>query len=240
MVSSDNTYAQFHGLEQLTKSGLVAYMFLLIAGGFIAGIGTDQLVRSLSGLNICAYILIGVGIRDCFIILIRGVNRIDWLGKLHLWIDRRLFGFAARSNKIIFNGFIVLLDPPERTRMEQLPDQRKNAIADTVISKLAEDQSIFESLMQRGMFRSWIWYWIAIYGVMVFVLLSSFSLTKMLMVPTIYTKALFISIASVTVLHLVACMVFGYNIILVTKKITREFGQYFRTEIVAILREQGS
>jgi hypothetical protein len=238
VVTSENTYARFHGLEQLTKSGLVAYLFLLIAGGIVAGMGTDRVMNSLSGLGFCAYALIVLLLRDSIFLLVRGVNRIDWLGRLHLWVDDHLFGFASKSNAIIFREFTLLLDPAERSALEQLPDERKKSIAESVIANLAEDQSIFESLMQRGIFRSWIYYWIALYGVLVFILLTVLALWKMVLFPTIYTRALCFSISSVALLHGAACLFLGYNVILVTKRITQEFGRYFRTEIVTILRQQ--
>ena len=238
MVTNDNTYAQFHGLEQLTKTGLVAYVFLLFAVGTVAVTGTETLLRALAGLSVCAYILIGVVIRDLLYLLVKGVNRIGWLGRLHLWLDEKIFGFSTRSNRIIFREFVVLLEPGERQRFDSLPDDRKNAIAEAIIASLAEDQSIFESLMQRGIFRSWIWYWIAIYGVLVFGLLTVVALAKMIMVPTMYTHALFTSIGVVAGIHLIVCVMFGVNVIHVTRHITRELGRYFQSEIVTLLRRQ--
>ncbi len=240
MVTPENTYARFHGLEKLTKSGLVAYIFLLISGGIVAGMGTDRMVRALSGMDVCALILVGVAIRDCFFLLVRGVDRIDWLGKLHIWVDRKFFGFAARSNRIIFSEFVRLLEPAERSRLERLPADRRDAIAESVLSGLAEDQSIFDSLMQRGIFRSWIWYWIAIYGVLVFGVLTLLAGARMAMLPTVYARALLTAIGTVAVLHAGVCLLLGYNVIMVTRRIAREFGRYFRTEIVDILRRQGS
>lgn len=236
MQTAENQYAYFQDLERSTKSGLIAYMYLLISGLTIAVVGIDSTFSFIMNIKLCEALFLTLLTINIIQLLIRGINKIHWLGDVHLWLDGTFFKFLHKSNEIILRELLVLLEPSERSVLDKLGIKERSAIARSIFSHLAEDQSIFESLLKRGIFRSWIWYWIMIYGVFVFVLLTLTSLSKSLFDPTIYSKAFFISIGVVAFLHLLISLSLGYNLIFVTKRIIREMTGLYDTEIVSLLR----
>jgi len=236
MQTAENQYKYFQNLERTTKTGLIAYLFLLVFGFTISVAGVDNAFNFVTSMKRCEILFILLLTINLFQLFIRGINRINWLGDIHVWLDNKIFGFLFKSNEIILRELLILLDPKERVIIDTLGRSERTAVAQSIFSKLAEDQSIFEGLLKRGIFRSWIWYWIMIYGVTVFIFLTILSLSKTLLVPTIYTKAFFASVGIVAVAHLIFSLLMGYNLVFVTKRIIREITAIYQPEIVSLLR----
>ncbi len=231
-----NQYDYFQDLEKLTKAGLIAYLVLLISGLTISIYGVENTINFITTIRFCEILFLILLTINIIQLLIIGTNKIHWLGDVHLWLDNTLFRFLRKSNVIILRELLTILEPKERSVLDRLGIKERSAIAHSIFSHLAEDQSIFENLLKRGIFRSWIWYWILIYGVFVFILLTIIALTKTFFEPTIYSRALFTSIGSVTFFHLLISLLFGYNILIVTKKIIREITDIYKVEIISVLR----
>jgi hypothetical protein len=232
MQTAQHQYAFFQDLERSTKSGLVAYLFILTLGLTLSMVGVDRAFLFIEKMRLCETLFIILLIINILQIFIRGINKINWLGNIHIWLDKTFFKFLFRSNEIILRELLTLLEPNERPVLDTLAEDERDTIAKSIFSRLADDQSIFESLLKRGIFRSWIWYWITIYGGLVFIILSVFSFSKSLLIPTIYSKALSASIGVVAIFH----VVLGYNLILVTKRIMREIIDLYDVEIQSLLR----
>jgi len=231
-----NQYDYFQDLEKSTKAGLIAYLFLLISGLTISIYGIEKTINFITTIRLCETLFLTLLTINIVQLLIRGINKIHWLGDAHLWLDNTLFRFLQKSNAIILRELLTLLEPKERSVLDRLGLKERSAIARSIFSHLAEDQSIFENLLKRGIFRSWIWYWILIYGVFVFIILTITALTKTFLEPTVYSRALFTSIGSVTFFHLLISILFGYNILMVTKKIIREITELYKVEIISVLK----
>jgi len=222
----------------MTKTGLVSYLILLVCGGILSTAGVDSTYNFIVHTKLCERMLIALITLDVIYVFIRVVDKIHWLGNLHVWLDQKTFGFLFKSNSIIIKELMLLLEPGERAAFDRLMESQRTEIAQSIFSQLAEDQSIFENLLRRGIFRSWILYWIMIYGVFVFLLLSVLSFSKLIIATTIDTKAFFTSIWVIAILHLILSILQGYNLISVTKRIIREIAYLHQGEIVSILRNR--
>src|SRR6267143_3184911 len=114
MQIAENKSPYFRDLEQLTKAGLVAYLMVLVAGSALAAAGIEIAYNFMVNIQLCCSLLVTVLTLNVLYIFIRAVNRIHWMGELHVWLDKRLFGFLLKSNDIIFREFVILLEPNER------------------------------------------------------------------------------------------------------------------------------
>ncbi|MBI5021665.1 MAG: hypothetical protein HZB59_09525 [Ignavibacteriales bacterium] len=231
-------YNYFKDLERLTKTGLYSYLFIFVWFGIIATVGTKNIFTLMLYPELCEVFLILLGSINLFQIIKLISDKIQWLGEFHIWLDNKLFRFLYKSNEIILRELLILLEPKERSVLDQLTSDKRTLIAQSVFAKLSEDQSIFADLLRRGIFRSWIWYWITMYGISIFLLLTVVSAIKIIFLPTIYSKVLFISIGSFAGLQIVLGLILGYNLIRVTKKIIREITDLHGIEIITLLRSQ--
>jgi hypothetical protein len=231
-------YSYFKDLERLTKTGLYSYLFLFVWFGIISTIGTKNVFSFFMNPKPCEVFLIILGSINLFQIIKLFSDKIQWLGEFHIWLDNKLFRFLFKSNEIILRELLTLLEPKERSILDQLTSDKRTLIAQSVFAKLSEDQSIFADLLRRGIFRSWIWYWITMYGISIFLILTIVSATKMIFLPSLYSKVLFISIGSFAGLQIFLGLILGYNLIRVTKKIIREITDLHGIEIITLLRFQ--
>jgi len=225
----------FRELEQLTKTGLVSYLLVLSAGLAVTAAGIEHAYPFVLTMNLCAKLLIGLSALNVLYLTIRGVDKIGWLGELHVWLDKRLFRFLIRSNDIIFVEFIFLLGPEERSALVQRPVSERTTIVQSLLSRLADDPTILENLLRRGMFRSWIWYWINLHGIFVFFLLTLAAGVRYWLDPNVYSRSFLIAVGAVGTLHLLGSLLTGYLIVVVTRRIVREMIHFHRPAIISFL-----
>ena len=138
----DKKLPHFRELDQLTKTGLVSYLIVLSIGLAVTAAGIEHAYPFLLTMNLCAKLLIGLSAANVLYIIIRGVDRIHWLGGLHVWLDERLFRFLVRSNDIIFVEFIFLLGPEERAAFVHRPSGERSKLIQSLLSRLADDPTI--------------------------------------------------------------------------------------------------
>lgn len=231
-------YNYFKDLERLTKTGLYSYFFLLVWLGALVTLGMKNAVSFLSTAQDCEIILVILGSINLFQLTKLLSDKIDWLGEFHTWIDNKLFKFLYRSNQIILRELLTLLDPSERVILDRFTADRRTMIAQSVFSKLADDESIFADLLKRGIFRSWIWYWITMYGISIFSILTTAAAIKMAVAPTVYAQVFFVSLATILVLQLLLGLILGKNLIRVTKTIIHEITDSHKDEIISLLRSE--
>lgn len=225
----------FRELEQLTKTGLVSYLLVLAIGLAVTAAGIEHTYPFVLTMNLCAKLLIGLTALNVIYITIRGVDKIHWLGELHVWMDEKLFRFLVRSNDIIFVEFIFLLGPEERTAFVHRPSSERSKLIQSLLSRLADDPTILHNLLRRGMFRAWIWYWINLHGIFVFFVLTIAAGVRYWVEPTIFSRSFLVAIGAVGALHLLASFLTGYVIVAVTRRIVREMIHFHRPAIISFL-----
>jgi len=238
MLTAEIQYAYFQDLERSTKAGLVAYFSILIVGTIISIAGINTVYHFITHMKVCESLLITLLTINILSIFSRSLNKVSWLGEFHIWLDQKLFRFLFRSNEIILRELLLVLDTRERAIIDSLVTSEKTAIARSIFANLAENHSIFANLLRRGIFRSWILYWVLIYGVFAFVILTIASLSKSIIIPSAYGHAFFISIVTIGALHILLTIMQGMNILFTTKRLIRELIEFNHDEIVSLLRQQ--
>jgi len=163
-------YAYFSSLERTIKIALAGY-FVLLSGG---------LVLIFSGVEKAGNLLVKVPYYP--LVLPAGLGLLFWamygivstthrLAALHIWLDERFFGFLEKSNEIIFQAMVRVLESGEQSFARDLGTEERYSMIRSVFSRLADNLRLFDSLMESGIFRFWIWYWVMNYGVFTFTVL---------------------------------------------------------------------
>jgi len=238
MLTAEIQYAYFQDLEKSTKAGLVAYFLILVAGTIISISGVNIVYSFLTHMRLCETLLISLLTLNILSIFSKSLNKVSWLGEFHIWLDQKFFRFLFRSNEIILRELLLVLDTRERAIIDSLVASEKTAIARSIFANLAENHNIFANLLRKGIFRSWILYWILIYGVFVFVIMFIAALTKSLIEPSAYGHAFFIAVATIGTVHIFLTILQGMNILFTTRRLIRELIEFNHDEILSLLREQ--
>jgi hypothetical protein len=234
--NSEHPITYFKDLEQLTKAGLIAYFHIFLWGTICTSIGIENVFNHLLTLQTCQSLFAGLLSINILYILVRVTNAIDWLGKIHIWIDNKFFKFLFKSNDIILRELLVLLEPEERALVDKLGRGKQSAMAQSIFSHLAENPSIFNRLLQRNVFRSWIWYWITIYGMLTFIILTIIAISRFYLVPSSYATAFFMSIGIIGIAHILMIYVLGNNLLSRTRSLMKEITDRHYPEILSLLR----
>ena len=234
--NTDHPIQYFKDLEQLTKTGLIAYFHLFLWGVFCTSMGVENVFQFLFNVQTCQSLFLSLLSVNILYILIRVTNAINWLGKIHIWIDNKFFKFLFKSNDIILRELILLLEPEERAIVDKLGRETKSSMAQSIFSHLAENPSIFDRLLRRNVFRSWIWYWITLYGMLAFSVLTLIAISRIYFVPSVYASTFFMSIGIVAVIHLLMIYIVGNRLLTRTKSLMKEITDRHYTEILSLLR----
>jgi hypothetical protein len=199
----------FENLENTIKIGLAVYLTIFVIG----------LVASFSGFAVFSAILPSNGviaalggivlISAIFVSIYYSVGKVSWLGELHIRIDKRFFGFLVRSNNAIFNTLVSSLHRDDRYPFSKLSETEQATLSKTVLNKLADDYRLFALLLDSGIFRSWIKYWVSIYGTFVFLLLTCMSFIGMAISGERDHRLIFSVCWTFAVTHLITNVVWG-------------------------------
>ena len=171
MANASSHYAYFENLEKTIKVALAIYVFCFLLGALTLAVGSSEALLSSAKASPLPMALSGVALLGAYLLL-RKINKVHWIGELHIWLDRKFFGFLSRSNEIIFQTLLFALKPAERDRAYELDPRDRESIAETIFSKRAGNNHLFPTLLRSGIFRFWIWYWVANYGTAIFSLLT--------------------------------------------------------------------
>ena len=227
----------FVNLENTIRIGLAVYLTIFVFG----------LVASLSGYAVFSAILpsngviaalVGVVIvSGIFVCIYYSVGKVGWLGELHIKLDKRFFGFLVRSNNAIFKALVSSLHRDDRHPFSRLSESEQAALANTVLTKLADDHRLFALLLDSGIFRSWIKYWVSIYGTFVFLLLTCISFIGMLMSGEPEQRLIFSVCWSVALTHLVINVIWGKYMVKSTERSVRKIVETHGEEISRTLQQ---
>ena len=98
----------FTSLERTIKISLAVYLLLLVMGTALVVHGVGRSWEEIRGVANYGFYA-GVFILAAFGGMYSLVSKIHGLGELHIWLDRRFFGFLERSNEIIFQAVVRVL-----------------------------------------------------------------------------------------------------------------------------------
>ncbi|HZY09759.1 MAG TPA: hypothetical protein VFF29_01265, partial [Bacteroidota bacterium] len=230
------TFSYFENLETTIKLALAVYLVILISGILLVLLEPENIIASakenqIQVLTITLFIIVGL-----FFGLFAAISKINWLGELHIWLDRNFFGFLKKSNEVIFQTLLFSLDSTERTTAINLPSDKKDAIAQTIFSRLANDSQLFESLLRTGIFRTWIWYWIMIYGTFIFTLLTTVTFMFVIGGTESARPFLFTMSCILGMIHLALSLVLGNSLVRMTQGAVDSIVRSHRNDIAIMLR----
>ncbi len=229
-------YHYFSSLERTIKVALAVYLLLLTAGAawLIAGVGPAlDLLRGVD--NYAFYATLGFVFAFGGIYFI--VSKINWLGELHIWLDQRFFGFLEKSNDIIFQAMVRVLESDDQSYAKDLGSDERYSMIHSVFSRLAENFRLFDSLMESGIFRAWIWYWVMNYGTFTFSLLTAGCFAAMLAGDDPSVRTLFTLCWSAALVHLAINLILGHYLTGMTRKVSESIALTYKPQITLMLRD---
>ena len=238
MLSAKSQYRYFENLEKTIKIAIVSYSVVLFIGIGLIVLGMSALIRDIEAGSYGVPLAFGLGLILVLTGAIYGINRIKGLNDMHGWLDERFFKLLEKSNRILFDGLIISLDPNEQYSVAKFPTERKQALAHLVFIGLAEHDSLFKQLLGSGIFRVWIWYWVMMYGTFVFIALTIGSFAVMLLGVDSYTRLLFTANWSLALVHFVLGILLGYRLLGKMRDISELLIQEHRNDIAVLLRSQ--
>lgn len=230
-------YAYFERLEKTVKIALTIYLTVCLIGIAFTLFGIDHLLQILQGAQWVFKILIGLSAVSLFGILFYSIGKVSWLGELHTRLDKLFFGFLKKSNEGIFHSLIIALEPYDQQSAIRLDDQKRNFLAESIFSRIAHNEHLFETMLTSEIFRRWIWYWIVLYGTFVFTLLTVISFLVNIVDAESLTKLTFTINWTLALLHLGISLIIGYSLVHMAKRTVENIVQTHRHEIATILKE---
>jgi hypothetical protein len=238
MANASSHYAYFENLEKTIKIALAIYVVLLLLSVAALALGSSPSMISYAKSSPFSMVLLGAATLAGYVLLLRGIRRVHWIGELHIWLDRKFFGFLSRSNEIIFQTLLFALRPAERDQAYELSPHDRETMAETIFSKLASSNQLFPTLLRSGIFRLWIWYWVTNYGTAIFSLLVIVAFPLLFFGSLAFTKAAFAVFWAMALGHLFAGLWLGSRLLRMTKEVSEDIVKSYSQEIAAILRAQ--
>jgi hypothetical protein len=236
MTAAARQYNYFESLEKKIKSALAVYLVLFALGMITTILGMTKVVgfatlhpamfSAASGL----FIIIAFG---SFLVVI---GKVDWLGDLHIKLDKKFFGFLEQSNETIFHTLLSVLGKGERKHFQNLPADKKGTIAQSIFSQLSDDDNyLFNKLMNSGIFQNWIWYWISIYGTFAFTILTVSSFAAAWIKLAFFSKEFFAFFWGAALLHLFVSIFIGKFLVNKTKNTVQAIVDAHQMDIANVL-----
>ena len=231
--------SQYHYIEILDRRIKIAastYLVIFLGGTALILSGIERMAMDLATRQFKIPLIFASCLVVVFLGLYYGVGKIRWITELHSWMDRRFFRLLDKSDLILFEGLIIALDPEERKEASDLQTMRRESVAKSVFAGLANDNSLSNHLFHTGVFRLWIWYWIAMYGTFAFSLLTVESFSLLLRGVDQYARMAFEVSWLSAVGHLLVGVVLGYRLLGLMGHISRILVMSHRDEIATMLR----
>jgi len=236
MLTPKSQFAYFENLEETIKIGFALYLIFFVAGCISILVGSEILSNILHRGRFIEIVGGVIAFGAAFWGIYWSTSRIQWLGEIHIWLDKMLFGFLKKSNTIIFDGLIVALHQEERETAVNIGTGEQGLLAQSIFSQLAKDNQLFAALLQSGIFRYWIWYWIMIYGTFLSSILTAGSFFNIVLGSDPGGKTLFSVFWILALLHLAVTLFLGFFLLRMTKQTVDSMVLSHQNEIASILR----
>ncbi len=227
----------FENLENTIKIGLAVYLTILIIGLIVSITGLIAIASILPSNGLFALLLGVLILSSIFVLFYYSIGKISWLGELHIRLDKRFFGFLVRSNHVIYTTLVTALHQDDRHPFQKLSEPERTSLTKKVLNKLADDYRLFAMLLESGIFRSWIKYWVSIYGTFVFILLTSLSFIVMAMRGDEEMKIVFSVCWIFALAHLITNVIWGKYMVRRTEKSVQQIVESHGDEISRALQQ---
>jgi len=228
--------AYFSSLERTIKIALAVYITLILTGFLFLSLGPEKTGSLLESIPYPPVLALISGI-IVFSTLYFIVSRVHKLSSMHIWLDQRFFGFLDKSNEIIFQALVKVLETGDRTFPEGLGEEERYSVIRQIFSRLADDFRLFDTLMESGIFRYWIWYWVMNYGTFTFTILTIASSAVMFAgggsgVRTFFTVCWIAALG-----HLAVNLTLGNLLTRLTRSVSESIILTYKPQITSMLRD---
>jgi len=235
-ASERGQYAYFSSLERTIKIALSIYILALAVGVILltmgleaAGIFIAKLPLGLLSVALGAVVLFGV--------MYFVVSRVHKLSALHIWLDQRFFGFLQKSNEIIFQALVEALEAGDQPFARGLAPSERYSLIRSIFSRLADNFRLFDSLMESGIFRYWIWYWVMNYGTFTFTILTIVSSVAMFTGAGPGIRAFFAVCWISALVHIAVNLTLGNLLTRLTRSVSESIVLTYKPQITLMIRE---
>jgi hypothetical protein len=211
-----NKFNYFENLEIIIKKGSAAYLLILITGMAMVLINPATIFSLTNNhlfevfVSACLFLVGG------FIGLYYLVAHFGWLGELHIRMDKMFLGFLIRSNDVIYQTLLSALPPEDQAAAAAFSGKIKEKLAQSIFTKVSNDNKLFDLLLRSDIFRFWMRYWIFLYGIFTFTLLTIVSFVAVILRAGMYDKEFFIISWCFAALHIGLSIVMGKYLIRMT------------------------
>jgi hypothetical protein len=236
-VIEKNSYAPFAKLEIRLKIALAFYILFLLSGMVVLGFGVGNVTHYSEMPHPGFFFLASLAALVIFLVTIFSLNKMYWLSKLHMWLDRQLFGFLNRSNDTILLSLLSALKPEEQKLAARLEPTKKNSIGQSIFAALSNDPELSQRLLHSGIFPMWTWYWITIYGTLTFTILTVAAFFFVVASFDIYTNSLFSIYWVLAIVHVFLAVVIGFKLIRMSRATMKNIVESHRDQIAAMLEK---
>lgn len=234
-ASERGQYAYFSSLERTIKIALAAYISALFGGILFLSVGPTQAGILLAGLRYPALMVTAAFLTFSGVTYLI-VSRVHRLSELHIWLDQRFFGFLDKSNDIIFQALVRVLESRDRSLPEDLGTEERYSLIRSIFSQLADNYRLFDTLMESGIFRYWIWYWVMNYGTFTFTILTIGSAVVVFTGGDPGGRALFTVCWISALAHLAVNLTLGNLLTRLTRSVSESIILTYKPQITAMLR----
>jgi hypothetical protein len=235
LVSAKSQYRYFLSLDKTVRLAASFYLVILLGGTAVILLGIEQLARDIHTRDLFTPLMLA----GCMVLAFAGflywLGKVTWISKVHGWLDGFFFRLMEKSDMILFQGLILALHPEERSQADNLQPVRKESLANAVFSGLAQSNTLFAHLLRTGIFRFWIWYWIAMYGTFVFAILTAESFALVLRGVDLYGKTAFGVAWGLAIAHLVLGAVLGRKLVRMTEGVAQLLVRLQGDEIASMM-----
>jgi len=236
-TTPEHQFGYFLQLERMVKLALAMYGSLLIAGILTIILGIDSIIQEVVRGNYRLLILTIFGAAGIFLGTFAFVEKVQWISKLNVWLDRKFFRILDRSNTILFNTVFESVGSEFRPSPELIDDRNKHSFTQNIFRRLATEDHIFQYLLDSNVFRLWIWYWILLYGSFTFTLLTACLFASVTFTLTPAIKLIFASVWVSALLHIGLGFFLGKQLIHLTQSTASTILSSYRNDIAAMLKE---
>ncbi len=238
MLNARNQLTYFENLEKTIKIALAVHCIVLITGLLMVVWDNVAAISMTIGIGSIRSMIFACAVIGLYFYLYHKISKIHQLGEVNIWLDKKFFGFLKRSNETIYHTLLFALRPIERERAYSLNTKEKEILSQSIFSKLASDSFLFQLLLQSGIFRSWIWYWVMNYGTVSFTLLTIIAFPFVVLNQNPFSATMFTIIWIFAITHLLACLALGFRLLKMTKSVAEDIVKSHAHEIAYMLREQ--
>jgi hypothetical protein len=237
LISPKSQYRYYLSLDKTVKVAASFYVTLLICGTALVWIGIARVTVDIGTGHLLLPMVFGGSAVVAFAGLLYGVGKIGWISEVHVWLDSIFYRLLDKSNLILFDGLTSALRPDEQLRASFLKPARKEYLTNAVFNGLAKINSLFTHLLRTGIFRMWIWYWIAMYGSFVFTILTVETFALALRGIDPYAKTVFAISWGLAMAHIIAEFLLGSRLLRMMEDVANLLVRTHTEEIALLMRK---